>query len=130
MSGLKKKILLVDDDIDCLIQQKSIIESEGYHVITTETEGQALEAIGNRKFDLAVIDLMLDDMDSGSFITYKIKDKNPKTPVIMVTSLKNKPGFDMELSQKYGQNNSKPDLILAKPINAEQFLDEIKKMLV
>ncbi len=124
------KILLVDDDFDYLTQQRLILESEGYEVITAENEKDAKEKIKQNQFDLAVLDLMMDDLDSGFVLSYEIKKKNPEIPVIIVTAVKSQTGFTFESITENQKNWIKADLILAKPVRAEQLLKEIQKLTV
>ena len=122
------KILLIDDDYDYLTQQKFLLESEGHEIITAENETQAKELINNTTFDLAIVDLMMDNMDSGFVISYEIKKKNPQTPVIIVTAVKSQTGFSFESMTESEKKWIKADMILTKPVRAEQILREIQKI--
>ncbi|OGI02257.1 MAG: hypothetical protein A2Y25_09160 [Candidatus Melainabacteria bacterium GWF2_37_15] len=124
----KTKILIVDDDFDYLLQQKLILEAEGHEVITAENESQAKEIINTQDFDLAIVDLMMEDMDSGFILSYEIKKKHPLTPVIIVTAVKSQTGFSFESITQEEKKWIKADLILAKPVRAEQILKEIQKL--
>lgn len=124
------KILMVDDDFDYLTQQKFILEKEGHEVITAENESEAREKIQSGQFDLAVVDLMLDDMDSGFVLSYEIKKKNPNIPVIIVTAVKSQTGFSFESITENDKKWTKADLILAKPVRPEQIIQEINKLTV
>jgi len=124
------KILLVDDDFDYITQQKIVLESEGYEVIVAENEKEAKEKIRTAQFDIAVLDLMMDDLDSGFVLSYEIKKKDPTIPVIIVTAVKSQTGFTFESITEFEKNWIKADLILAKPVRSEQLLKEIQKLTV
>ncbi len=124
------KILMVDDDFDYLIQQKLILETEGYEVITAENEKQARELINSEKFDLAIFDLMIDDLDSGFLLSYEVKKKDPAIPVIIVTAVKSQTGFSFESVTENEKKWIKADLILSKPVRPDQILKEIQKLTV
>ena len=55
-SDVKKKILLVDDDIDLLEQNKILLESKGYQVITADNSKQGWELFESQKPDAAILD--------------------------------------------------------------------------
>ena len=69
----KKKILLVDDDLDLLEQNKILIESKGYEVITANSGKEGWEIFKKVKPDACVVDLIMEEHDSGFILCYKIK---------------------------------------------------------
>ena len=56
------KILVVDDDRNLIEVLKVRVESAGYEVTATLKEEAAIAATKEQVFDLAVIDLQLDDL--------------------------------------------------------------------
>jgi len=62
---VKKKILVVDDDPDILEQMTSVLTGAGYEVSAAEGRAAAEEAILKTKPDLAILDLMMEEKDSG-----------------------------------------------------------------
>lgn len=128
IGNCKMKIILIDDDFDFLTQQKLILEEEGYEVITADSEKEARQLIDNASFDLAIVDLMMDDMDSGFILSYEIKKKDSRIPVIIVTAVNSQTGFNFESITENEKKWTKADLILAKPVRADQILKEIQKL--
>ncbi|MBE0652796.1 MAG: response regulator, partial [Bacteroidales bacterium] len=82
-----KIILLVDDDFDYLFQQKIYLESWGYKVLTADSRTKAEELLEKTKPDLAILDLMMEEDDSGFILSYKLKKKYPDVPVIISTAV-------------------------------------------
>lgn len=68
-----KKILLVDDDIDLLEQNKLLLESKGIEVFTAESAEEGLEKFKEVKPDAAIIDLIMEQHDSGFVLCHKLK---------------------------------------------------------
>jgi DNA-binding NtrC family response regulator len=124
-----KTILIVDDDIDYLIQQKAILEPEGFNVITAEGVNRAREVIKENQFDLAVVDLMMENMDSGFVLSYELKKKAPQVPVIMVTAVTSQTGFEFDSVTENEKKWIKADAIFTKPVRAEQLIKEINRLL-
>lgn len=129
MDNNKKTILLVDDDYDYLLQQKSLLELEGYNVITSEGHKKAKETLKSASFDLAIVDLMMEDMDSGFILSYEIKKMYPSTPVIMVTAVTNKTGMEFDTITNSEKKWIKADKIFTKPVRIEQLVKEINRLL-
>jgi len=59
----EKTILIADDDIDLLEQTTAVVEGAGYKTITADSEKSAMEILENTEPDLAVFDLMMENMD-------------------------------------------------------------------
>lgn len=55
----KKRILIVDDDIDVITVVKAILTKEGYEVISAMNKTEALEKLRSVKPDLAILDVMM-----------------------------------------------------------------------
>ena len=55
----KKRILMVDDDIDILDALSAILEPEGYKVITSDNKNEAFKLAKAALPDLAILDVMM-----------------------------------------------------------------------
>ena len=60
---MKKKILVVEDQLDMLMGLKDNLEFEGYEVITAVDGLKGLELARTEKPDLIILDIMLPKMD-------------------------------------------------------------------
>ena len=69
----KQTILVVDDDIDFLTQMQINLQGAGFEVITAEGQNQAEEVLAKNLPDLAIVDLMMENMDGGFALSYYIK---------------------------------------------------------
>ena len=125
----KNLILIVDDDEDFLLQTKIKVESFGYDTITADTQKQAEELILNTKPDLAIVDLMMENEDSGFILSYHLKKLYPDVPIILATSVKSETGRGFSLDSEEEKNWIKADVLLDKGIRADQLEREIKKLL-
>ena len=76
-------ILVVDDEKEIADVVELYLQNE-YHVLKFYTGGEALACIENTKIDLAILDVMLPDID-GFTILKKIREKYT-FPVIMLTA--------------------------------------------
>ena len=72
-----KKVIYVEDEADKAEAVKGILEIEGYHVDLAFCGNDGLDMIKKKKYDLALLDIMLPDM-SGWELFQKIKNKKMK----------------------------------------------------
>ena len=79
----KKKILVVDDERELVMQLKAMLEGEGYDVKTAENGNIALDICQGDE-SVVITDLKMPKM-SGIELLEKIKAKYPWMPVIMIT---------------------------------------------
>jgi CheY-like chemotaxis protein len=72
-----KKILVVDDDSDILEQVSMILKQDGHEVHTAGTQDEAEEILLSLKPDLAILDLMMEEKDTGFVLCHRIKKLYP-----------------------------------------------------
>jgi CheY-like chemotaxis protein len=85
----KKKILLVDDDIDVISVVETILENEGYEVITATSKEEGLKKANELKPDLAILDVMMTTQFEGFELaeTFVKGESFRHMPVMMQTSI-------------------------------------------
>lgn len=125
----KKTILLVDDDIDFLTLHRLQLEAAGYNVIVAEGQKPAEEVLARVRPDLAVVDLMLEQVDGGFALCYHIKRLAPKIPVILVTAVTSETSLEFDAATPEERSWVQADLMLTKPLRFEQLQREITRLL-
>ncbi len=128
MSESKRTVFLVDDDIDFLEQIKFLLEGENFEVITAHSQKEAEEKIPTIRPDLCIVDLMMENYDSGFILSYHLKKRFPDVPVIMATAVTSETGLRFSSSSEE-REWAKADLIMDKGIRHDQLLREIHKLL-
>ncbi|MBT6230402.1 MAG: response regulator [Candidatus Scalindua sp.] len=81
----KRKVLVVDDNIDFCENIIQILESNGYEAIGVHDGFKALETVENNGIDLVLMDVRMPTMD-GVETFKKLKVISPEIPVIMITA--------------------------------------------
>ena len=84
MDNIIPHILIVDDDPNLLTTMSDILKLKGFDPVITQTGGAALAQLEGQSFDLALIDLRLEDM-SGLKVLSAIKARSPETECILLT---------------------------------------------
>jgi len=130
MTNRNKTILLVDDDQDYLFQMKTRLESFGFSTILAESQKEAEELIERSRPDLAILDLMMENEDSGFILCYKIKKKFPDLPIIIVTGVAAETGITFDINDENNRKWIKADRFLDKGIRTEKLKEEIDKLLL
>jgi len=104
-----KKILIVDDDIDVVAVVETILNNEGYEVITACNQEEGLEKAKAEKPDLAIVDVMMTTEFEGFELaeTFLKNKEFTGMPVMMQTSIEIFESTDndvMKFARYYRQN--------------------------
>lgn len=113
----KKKILIIDDDIDFREQAKIVLETENYEVLEAEDGATGLELIRKKNPDFILLDVMMEEVDTGVKMADQIAAQNITAPVVILSSFANaaKQIFDTSAVpvKEYLQKPLKSDQLLA-----------------
>jgi two-component system, OmpR family, response regulator len=129
MKPSKITILIVDDDLDYLMQTRIKIEKFGYKTITADSQREAELILDKIKPDLAIIDLMMENEDSGFILSYKLKKKYPDVPVIIATAVAAETGISFDINDENNRKWIRADAFLEKGIRSEVLQKEIEKLI-
>ena len=127
--GETKRILVVDDDPDITDQLSLFLKEKGYAVTTANSQAEAEELLLSFRPDAAVIDLMMEEQDSGFVLCYELKMIHPALPVIILTSVKAATGLSFVPASQEEQSWVKADSLLDKPVRMERLDSELKRLL-
>ena len=130
MENFKNKTAFVaDDDIDMIMQYTVQLKKMGFNVVSAETQKEAEQLIDSVKPDIAILDLMMDNRDSGFILSYKLKKKYPDVPVIIVTAVTADTGMVFGMDADREKTWIKADRYLEKGLRQEQLEMEISQLL-
>jgi len=124
-----RTVLIADDDPDFLFQHSTVFESLGYEVVKAESRAEAVELLEQHVPTLAVVDLMMEESDSGFALCHEIKQRYPSTPIIVVTSASGLTGYDFESLTGDQRAWVQADAVLAKPIRFDQLAGQVSRLL-
>lgn len=118
----KKRILHVDDEQDTLSVVKTILEKEGYEVVSASNGKDALKSIDLDGFSLIILDIMMPDMSGWDLFT-RIAEVKPNYKIIFLSVI------DVsEEKQKVLKEAGIKDYI-KKPFDRDDFVARVKKAL-
>lgn len=84
MGSAHRSMLVVDDDEDTCLNLADIFSDLGYCVETAFNGPMALEKVRQKSFDLALVDLMLPEMD-GLMLYQAVHKLCPETVALLIT---------------------------------------------
>ena len=84
MSNNKYKILVVEDDRNILSMVQTVLDTNGYQILTAQRCQQGILMLSSHVPDLVVLDLGLPDMDGEEFI--RITRRSSMIPIIVLSA--------------------------------------------
>ena len=115
------RILVVDDDKNTRKLFSEILSAEGYDVCAVSNGEEALRAMEEQTFSLAVVDVMMPAMDGITF-TKTLRQNSDQLPILMV-SAKTLPA-DVKAGLRAGSDD-----YMTKPIDPEELVLRVRALL-
>jgi two-component system alkaline phosphatase synthesis response regulator PhoP len=119
MKDGKNVILCVDDDQDFLDSMRTIVESAGYIMETAASADQGIKKYKEAKPDIILVDLMMEEIDSGVGFVRDVRALGGKLPIFMLSSV----GDNLNRSADYSQLGLSG--VLQKPINPKLLISTL-----
>ena len=121
----KKKILVIDDEVDIQELLKTRLELKNYYVIPCYTSNRAIEIALRDDPDLILLDIMMPDPDGYEVCKMlKAKKETKKTPIILFTAKESESKHIKDKCIEIGAD----DYIL-KPYEPEELMKKIAALL-
>ena len=127
VEGTPKKVLLVDDDKDFLEMHTAVLEHRGYEVVTARSSKECMAILDEAKPDIVILDVMMEQFDSGFKASENIKQKYKDLPVMLLTSIGAQTNLDFSSSEEVLEVSG-ADVLLDKPVSPKVLIDEIERL--
>ncbi|MDH5458424.1 MAG: response regulator transcription factor [Nitrospinota bacterium] len=114
-------ILLIDDEEILLEAVSDDLRESGYEVTTAISGEEGLKSFETLQHDLVITDLKMENMD-GLEVSRKVKELNPKTPIMILT------GYGSMETAIEALRMDLDDYIL-KPVNRDDLFEKINQCL-
>jgi len=124
MSDQKFKILYVDDDKDMLDSLRIVLEANNYLVKTAMTAEEGIKVFKRELPDVVIVDLMMEEVDSGINFVKNLRVIDGSTPVYMLSSVGDKLNAEIAYSD-LGLSG-----IFQKPLEPKKLLTTLKLKLL
>ena len=127
---MARKVLIIDDDPTVVAYLRTLLEDNGYAVITAADGNEGLNKARSECPDLISLDLLMPEQTGIKTFRELRRDDNLKDiPVIMVTGIANEcqsfTDFKTFISKRKIRG---PEAYLEKPVNQDDYIAKIKEI--
>ena len=125
----KKKILIIDDDVDFIDLNKAVLENSGFEVVTAFSGREGMDKVTFELPDLILLDLMMEKYDTGFGFAKQLKadPRYKDIPILMISSVAGETGYDF--SQDLDGYWMKTDDFVKKPVPPEELVKRINSLI-
>jgi DNA-binding response OmpR family regulator len=118
---MKRRILLVDDDVTVLLTLKAVLELNQFEVHTAGSAAQALEKLTSGEYDMVITDSRMETDDAGFHVIRAARQQayNPATALLTAY-----PPRNLDWRRNGVQS------LLVKPIGTQDLLRQIEALLI
>jgi DNA-binding response OmpR family regulator len=120
----QKRILIIDDDPDITITLRISLEDSGFSADSYTDPVLAFENFRGGKYDLVLLDIKMPN--DGFHLYQKMRKIDSKIKVCFLTATEY---FHEEIRKEHGLDELNKELFLRKPIETEDLVREIQKLL-
>ena len=118
---MKRRILLVDDEVAILLTLQAVLEINGFEVETAASAREAKLKIRNNQYHMVITDMRMESHSAGNEVVLAAR-KSPHSPAVALLT-----AFPLADSDDGGHD---ADEVLVKPMNTNDLLLQIEALLV
>jgi DNA-binding response OmpR family regulator len=118
---MKRRILLVDDDVAVLLTLKTVLEVNHFEVDTAGSVPQAIEKLGSGVYQMVITDARMENENAG-FEVIRAARRQPYNPATALLTAYPPPDGDWKQSGAQS--------LLVKPVGTQDLLRQIEALLV
>ena len=118
---MKRRILLVDDELAILLTLKAVLELQGFDVETAASAREAKSKIRTHTYHMVITDMRMESDRAGIEVVRAAREAEYEPAIAMLTAFP-LPGEEWQ--------NEGADQMLVKPMNTTDLLLQIEALLV
>jgi DNA-binding response OmpR family regulator len=118
---MKRRILLVDDELAILLTLKAILEMNGFEVETAASASEAKQKLIRSEYDMVITDMRMEEETSGYDVIHAARQQKYDPATAILTAY---PSLGTEWQARGAQS------LLVKPVNTHDLLRQIEALLV
>ncbi len=123
---MKKKVLIIDDDIDLVEAMRMTLEEAGLEVLDAQSGKKGEERALREHPDLILLDIMMGEQDEGFHVAYHLRNhkETEDIPIIMLSAVGQETGFsfDPEKDEAFLPVQE----FIDKPVNPDHLVEKVK----
>ena len=117
---VKRRILLVDDELTILLTLKAVLEISGFEVETAASARDAKSKLRTHQYHMVITDMRMESESAGLDVVQAAK-KAPYNPAVAMLTAFPMPGSEL--------GESGADKMLVKPMNTHDLLTQLEHLL-
>lgn len=118
---MKRRILLVDDELAILLTLKAILELNGFEVETASSAKEGIQKLGKSTYNMIITDMRMEHETSG-YDVIRAARKQPYNPATSILTAY--PSLGTDWKSEGAQS------LLVKPVNTNDLLRQIEALLI
>ena len=118
---MKRRILLVDDELAILLTLRAVLEMNGFEVDTATSSHEAEQKLKSHIYEMVITDMRMDKETSGYDVIHAAQQQAYDPATAILTAY---PSTDEEWKNRGAQS------LLVKPVNTKELLRQIEGLLV
>ncbi len=122
MTSVARSILVAEDDPNILISLQFLLSNAQYAITTAANGAQAWEALVRQRYDLAVLDIMLPEIDGLELCRRIRAARDMRSTRILMLSAR---GRDTEIQAGLALG---ADAYMTKPFGTREFLEVVARL--
>jgi DNA-binding response OmpR family regulator len=119
----RKTILVVDDDPNISLFCRTVLSASGYQVYTAGSAKEGLALALSETPDLVILDIMMEEVDSGFQVARKLAAEKPDLPILMLSSIAG------ASSNVFDVTELPVAQLIDKPIDPDMLIKKVAKLL-
>jgi DNA-binding NtrC family response regulator len=117
---MKRRILLVDDELAILLTLKAILEMHHFEVETASSAKEGAQKMGKATFDMIITDMRMETETAGYDVIRAAKQQ-PYDPAVAILTAYPSLGSDWKTKGAHS--------LLVKPVNTDELLRQLEHLL-
>jgi DNA-binding response OmpR family regulator len=118
---MKRRILLVDDDLAVLLTLKAVLELHGFAVDTAASTAEAFSRLESSVYQMVITDLSMETEDAGLEVVRAARRQSYDPATALLTAY---PPSAAHLQQDPAQS------LLVKPLGTENLIRQVEALLI
>jgi len=123
---MKRRILLVDDDLAVLLTLKAVLELHGFEVETAANTSEAFSRLESSSYHMVISDLRMETEDAGMEVIRAARRQSYDPATALLTAY---PPSENHVNGK-GAADEQPDSMLVKPLGTGDLVRQIEALLI
>jgi len=124
---MKRRILLVDDNLAVLLTLKAVLELHGFEVETAGNTAEAFARLESAVYHMVISDLRMETEEAGLEVIRAAHRQAYAPATALLTAF---PPSEEYQNMGEGRNTDRPDSMLVKPLGTSDLVRQIEAILV